>query len=213
MSLEVDLDEIGFEGAFEIAERPAISGAVMAGGPGSRPRHEADFYSTPWECTQALIDAEGNALRSHMEIWEPACGTGAMSRVLEAAGLSVISTDLRETTYGEGSRNFLDATQPLATAIVTNPPFSLSARFISHALRALKVRYLALVLKSIYWHAAKRISLIEAHPPSRIFPMGWRPDFDGRGCPTMDLLWCIWDANSSGFEYRPLRKPHRKNGW
>lgn len=213
MDLEVDLDEIGFEGAFEIADRPAISGAVMAGGPGSRPRHEADFYSTPWECTQALIDAEGDALDTDRGIWEPACGTGAMSRVLENAGFSVRSTDIHGRGYGEGECDFLGTSEALALCIITNPPFSLSARFISHALGTLRVPYLALVLKSIYWHAAKRISLIEAHPPSRILPMGWRPDFDGRGCPTMDLLWCVWDKSSSGFEYRPLRKPHRKNGW
>ena len=211
MGLEIDLDEIGFEGAFEINDRPAIPGSVIVGGPGSRPRQEADFYSTPWECTQALIDVEGDLLRSYGKIWEPACGIGAMSRVLEGAGFSVISTDLRERNYGEGNKNFLDTIQALAPAIITNPPFSLSASFISHALGTLKVPYLALVLKSIYWHAAKRIPLIEAHPPSRIYPMGWRPDFDGRGAPTMDLLWCVWDTNSSGFEYRPLRKPYRKN--
>lgn len=211
MDLEVDLDEIGFEGPFEIVNRPAIPGSVIIGGPGSRPRHEADFYSTPWECTQALIDAEGDALRSYREIWEPACGSGAMSRVLKAAGFSIISTDLRDTSYGEGGKNFLDTTQATAAAIVTNPPFSLAARFVSHALGALKVRYLALILKSTYWHAAKRIPLIETHPPSRIFPMGWRPDFDGRGAPTMDLIWCVWDTSAFGFEYRPLRKPCRKN--
>ncbi|KKL19010.1 hypothetical protein LCGC14_2469780 [marine sediment metagenome] len=211
MSLEVDLDEIGFEGAFEINDRPAIPGSVIVGGPGSRPRQEADFYSTPWECTQALIDAEKGVLDIDRGIWEPACGNGAMSRILENAGFTVRSTDLHNKGYGEGEQDFLETTEALAPCIITNPPFSLSARFISHALATLKVQYLALILKSIYWHAAKRIPLIETHPPSRIFPMGWRPDFDGRGAATMDLLWCVWDTNSYGFEYRPLRKPHRKS--
>lgn len=211
MSLEVDLDEIGFEGAFEINDRPAIPASVIIGGPGSRPRQKADFYSTPWECTQALIDAEKSVLDINIGIWEPACGTGAMSRVLEEAGFSVRSTDLHDRGYGEEECDFLGTTEALAPCIITNPPFSLSARFILHALGTLRVRYLALILKSTYWHTAKRISLIETHSPARIFPMGWRPDFDGRGAPTMDLLWCIWDTNSSGFEYRPLRKPHRRN--
>jgi len=36
------------------------------------------------------------------QIWEPACGDGAISRVLEAAGYQVISTDLIDRGYGQG---------------------------------------------------------------------------------------------------------------
>jgi hypothetical protein len=39
--------------------------------------------------------------RFNGDIWEPACGDGAMSRELAAAGHTVISTDLVDRGYGE----------------------------------------------------------------------------------------------------------------
>ena len=52
-------------------------------------REKDDFYPTPIEATQALLDREkftGNVL-------EPACGDGAMSKVLINNGYQVISSD------------------------------------------------------------------------------------------------------------------------
>ena len=54
----------------------------------------ADFYPTPPWATRALLAHEtfiGN-------VWEPACGDGAMSRVLADAGLRVESSDVND--YG-----------------------------------------------------------------------------------------------------------------
>ena len=55
-------------------------------------------------------------------IWEPACGDGAMSRILEAAGHTVISTDLVDRGYGRGGHDFLADHETMADHIVTNPP-------------------------------------------------------------------------------------------
>ena len=49
-----------------------------------------DLYQTPPEATQALLRAE--KLPDH--ILEPACGLGAISEVLKAAGHQVISGDI-----------------------------------------------------------------------------------------------------------------------
>jgi len=35
-------------------------------------------------------------------IWEPACGDGAISKVLLAAGFDVVSTDLIDRGFGTG---------------------------------------------------------------------------------------------------------------
>ena len=47
-----------------------------------------DFYPTPAWATYALIDNE----RFVGDIWEPACGDGAMSAVLAQTGNTVISS-------------------------------------------------------------------------------------------------------------------------
>jgi hypothetical protein len=56
-------------------------------------------------------------------IWEPACGDGAISKVLEAAGYDVISTDLIDRGFGQGGVDFLKTTKALGRNIVTNPPY------------------------------------------------------------------------------------------
>src|SRR5215472_18606376 len=58
--------------------------------PDAKNRARDDFYPTPPEGTWALL----SAIRFAGTIWEPACGDGSISRVLEAAGHKVTSTDL-----------------------------------------------------------------------------------------------------------------------
>jgi len=53
-------------------------------------RQKDDFYPTPPEGTRALLSVE----RFDGSIWEPACGDGAISRVLIEAGYEVVSSDL-----------------------------------------------------------------------------------------------------------------------
>lgn len=78
-----------------------------------------EFYPTPPEATRALLSVES----FQGAIWEPACGDGAISKVLEAAGYQVVSTDLIDRGYGAGGHNFLKSTKPLAKNIITNPPY------------------------------------------------------------------------------------------
>ena len=49
-----------------------------------------DFFPTPAWATEALIDNE----RFDGDLWECACGNGAMSEVLENASSNVYSSDL-----------------------------------------------------------------------------------------------------------------------
>ena len=52
--------------------------------------HGNDLYETPELATLALLRAEPLPRK----IWEPACGPGAIVRVLRDAGHRVIATDL-----------------------------------------------------------------------------------------------------------------------
>ncbi|MBV1864916.1 MAG: hypothetical protein KUG74_10825 [Rhodobacteraceae bacterium] len=92
-----------------------------------------EFYPTPPEATRALLSVES----FDGPIWEPACGDGAISRELTAAGYSVTSTDLIDRGFGTGGQNFLKSDKPLAKHIITNPPYGthgLGDAFVRRAL-------------------------------------------------------------------------------
>lgn len=58
-------------------------------------RPELDFYPTPRRGTEALLGVE----TFNGDIWEPACGNGAMSSVLEEK-YTVYSTDIEPRNFG-----------------------------------------------------------------------------------------------------------------
>jgi hypothetical protein len=60
-------------------------------------REGRDFYATPAWVTEALL----RHVRFRGPIWEPCCGTGAMSTVLAAHGYEVVSTDIADRGFGE----------------------------------------------------------------------------------------------------------------
>ena len=183
----------------------------LTGGAGKDKRRELDYYPTPPACTIALMNF---LMLPKMTIWEPCCGDGTMSKVLGRYSPIVISTDIRDTGYGTGGIDFLaDTTTHFASAIITNPPFDKSELIIRKAL-SLKTEVVAMLLKSQYWHAAKRLPLFIKHPPSWILPLTWRPDFleherkkGETGSPTMDVAWSVWLKDDQETKYKPLKKP------
>ena len=96
-------------------------------------REPHEFYPTPPEATRALLSVE----RFDGPIWEPACGDGAIAKVLTRTRHHVVSTDLIDRGYGVGGINFLTETAPRAKHVVTNPPYGhgLADQFVLHALR------------------------------------------------------------------------------
>ena len=184
-------------------------GTSLANAGAPEKRREMDFYPTPPDVTEALMQF---LKLPPCLIWEPACGDGAMVNVLRNHEHEVIATDLRNTGFGEGNVNFLKAENRTCDAVITNPPFSHSEEFIRKAVSVAPI--VAMVLKSQYWHARKRIKLFSDLPPSYILPLTWRPDFlfdvrvDGKkGSPLMDCIWVIWEAGETDTRYQPLLRP------
>jgi len=171
-----------------------------------RDRQLRDWYPTPSDVTQALINVHPVA---GMTLWEPCCGDGSMSKVLEKAGAVVICSDIMPLIEGAYTQDFLTTTQMPdgATGIVTNPPYKLAAQFIEHAMN-MKPDFVAMLLKSTFWHAARRYTIWRKYRPSHIHPLLWRPDFLNLGAPAMDFMWACWIADHSGpTVYEPLPRP------
>ena len=181
-----------------------IVATQMVGGNPTRKRSEVDFYPTPPDVTQTLLNFLD--LPKNSVIWEPACGQCDMVNVMQSNGYYVVATDIE---YGQ---DFL--TEPLHDCdwIITNPPFSVSDKFIERC--AEHGKPFALLLKSQYWHAKKRYELFEKIPPTAVCPLTWRPDFlfkkrEKRGAPLMDVMWCIWQPP---YFHQTLYYPLKKEG-
>jgi hypothetical protein len=163
-------------------------------------RRPHDFYATPAEVTQALIDAEGDALPRF--IWEPAAGDGAMSRVLRGSppdDRAVVESDIRPEAVG-ATVDFLtcfDRPSKACTAIVTNPPFKdCGGRmpWLWHA-HKLGVEYMALLLPSGWAHASTRRPFLDVWSPVREWKIAWRIDWTGGGQSPANHSWFVWDRS------------------
>lgn len=174
-------------------------------------RNNTDFYATPPEVTVALLDfleCKG-LLDPHDIIWEPACGSGAMTEVMLDRGYGVLGTDLHPQDPDIAPEDFLKSNNA-CNWIITNPPFSKATEFITHALELRKP--CAFLLKSQFWHAKSRLELFRENPPSYVLPLTWRPDFlfgAKSGSPTMECLWTVWYPGKHESSYYPLEKPRR----
>src|SRR5262249_57363118 len=86
-----------------------------------------DLYETPEVATRSLLQVE----RLPRRIWEPACGPGAIVRVLRNAGHEVYASDIADYGENDATLDFLTATEMPAgvEALVTNPPFRFAEAF------------------------------------------------------------------------------------
>lgn len=175
--------------------KPTIKRSADLGGP--------DFFPTPAWATFALIDNE----KFSGDIWECACGDGAMSRVLEQSGASVASSDLYDRGYGEAGQDFLKATRR-AGNIVTNPPYNCAEGFVASGAR-LASRKFALLLRLAFLEGANRANTIFSRvPPARVWVFSERITFYMKGATqagsgTTAYAWFVWDRDAaSGTELR-----------
>lgn len=184
--------------------------SAIIGAQKTHARKAADFYPTPVDASQVLLDQL--QLAAGTSVWEPACGDGAMAQVLEANALQVTATDLRiDSGYGQGGVDFLAADSIPCDWIITNPPFNVAPEFIEKALSI--TPNVAMLLKSQFWHARRRIELFERLPPALILALTWRPSFleaERGSSPLMDVMWVVWMDGDTSSTYRPVRRPAAK---
>lgn len=157
-----------------------------------------DFYPTPKWATYALIESE----HFDGDIWECACGDGAMSEVLTESGNTIISSDLYDRGYGETGRNFLTSGRRAAN-VITNPPFNSAEGFVASGLRTAQKKF-ALLLRLAFLEGANRTNTIfHQKPPSRVWVFSERITFYPKdavvaGSGTTAYAWFVWDKAHSG---------------
>ena len=156
-----------------------------------------DFFPTPGWATHALVEHEtfsGN-------IWEPACGDGAMATVLEKTGCRVVATDLYDRDYGQSGIDFVRESRQVDN-IVTNPPFHSAQDFVGAGLRQCSQK-LALLLRLAFLESAGRYhDIFSITPPSRVWVFSERITFypsgaERKGSGTTAYAWFVWDRQDS----------------
>lgn len=154
-----------------------------------------DYYATEPRAIELLLEQES----FNQNIWEPACGEGHISKVLEAQGYNVTSTDLIDRGYGLGGQDFLRA--PYFDAfdgdIITNPPYKYAKEFVEKAIEHVRPgRKVAMFLKLTFLEGQGRRGLFKQHPPKTVYvssarlQCGKNGDFSGTSM--VAYAWFVW---------------------
>jgi len=179
----------------ELAERARVFRSRT-----SRPIHISgydrkvqDFYATPDWVTEALL----RHVQFRGRVWEPCCGTGAITTVLQRHGYSVTSTDIADHGFGAPGVDFFSsqAVPEGCRALVTNPPYGRNTpsrkgreksamamlRFVDHALRLTEsVQWQLALLVRFQWVAGHRAAALTPKGGPPALP-GWQQKFDVYG--------------------------------
>lgn len=166
------------------------------------PASGADWFVTPASVTQALLDREVFT----PTVWEPACGDGAMVRVIEKAGYRCVATDLYDRGCGAGIADFMAADALLADSVIFNPPFKLAGQFVIKALD-LGARKVAMLGRIAFLEGGGRhASLFKDRPPCRIWAFShrqtmWAGGVDrppGSNGGAIAFAWFVWEKGHAG---------------
>lgn len=166
-------------------------------------RIDNDAYFTPRWCTQRLLDA----VELRGPVWEPACGDGAIVRVLEANGYQVTASDLVD--HGLESAitpsDFLAGpVSPWPGTIITNPPYrdGLDEAFVRRALEATERLggMVAMLLRQEWDCAGHRRDLFKRPSFAAKLTLTKRPHWTSqrRASPRHYFAWFLWDWRHRG---------------
>ncbi len=175
---------------FVVAPQPTLKRVADMDGP--------DFYPTPRWATYALIENE----KFVGDIWESACGDGAMSNVLSETCSNVRSTDLFDRGFGEGGIDFRTSSDT-ADNIVTNPPFNAAEEFVHAGLKSAKHKFALLLRLAFLEGAGRQRTIFDETPPAKVWVFSERITFypknaERKGSGTTAYAWFVWDKEKTG---------------
>lgn len=162
------------------------------------PRPRSDFYPTPPSATRALLRVES----FKGPVWEPACGDGAIARVMDEAGLDVVASDLNDNGYGRPGIDFLMAYKLLGREIVTNPPYSLANEFVRHAL-SLGADKVGMLMRLAFLEGIRRSDIIDNAGLARVHVFRERLTMAPKGVAVkgngaVAFAWFVWERGHDG---------------
>lgn len=178
-------------------------------------REMNDFYATDPRALEMFLTAFAiDGLHLHENIWEPACGMGHLSKVLEDLGHNVLSTDLIDRGYGTVNEDtdFLNGKYYTHTKfngdILTNPPYKYAKEFVETALDKIEYgNYVIMFLKIQFLEGQGRRDLFDKYPPKYVYVNSARQtcyingDMSKKMSSATCYCWFVWEK---GFEGEPV---------
>lgn len=167
-------------------------------------REEHDYYATHPKAVELLLEQE----KFYNEIWEPACGEGHISKVLENNGYKVHSSDLIYRGYGNlESVDFLkfETDKKLKIDIVSNPPYSYAKDFVEKSLDLIQNGCkVAMFLKLQFLEGKSRKQLFKKYPPKVVYVSSARllcaknGEFEKYPSSAVAYAWFVWEKGFTG---------------
>lgn len=162
-------------------------------------REQRDFYATDPQSVRALMRVETFS----RDIWEPACGTGCISRtIMEWPQYRVRESDLVQRALPCEELDFLTYYGPQWDGdIITNPPYVRALEFVYKALSVVtKGHKVAMLLRIQFLEGRARRRLFNSTPPVRVYVFSERQacakngDFVryGKGS-AQCYAWFVWE--------------------
>jgi hypothetical protein len=160
-----------------------------------------DLNETPPIAVEALLRVE----KLPLEIWEPACGPGAIVKVLRAAGHVVHASDLVDWGCPDSQARIdflMEHTAPCDCGL-TNPPFKNANDFVAHALdlcpRVIMLLPITFLESEGRSEILERRGLARVHVFRKRLPMMHRHGWDGpRSTSQRCYAWFVWEREHNG---------------
>ena len=182
--------------------RKKIFSTLGASNHTDKERQTEDFYATDPRAVELLLQQE----KFSPKIWECACGQGHISKVLEAHGYQVRSTDLIDRGYGERMDFLYLNSESWDGDIITNPPYSLATEFVYQALDCVNNgQKVAMFLRLLFLEGQARRMLFEVFPPKVVYVFSSRMlcaqngDFQKENYRSaVAFAWFVWEKGYVG---------------
>ena len=165
-------------------------------------RRESDFYKTPYDAVEKVLDALGGFYGN--EFLECCAGDGvivrALRRNLEEINISAIEIREEEKSRllyaGADAVDIADFRQwkpdGKIDVIITNPPYSIAQEIIEHCFEIAPEAEIIMLLRLAFLESKKRKSFWGKHPVTQIYVLSERPSFTGKGTDATAYAWFVW---------------------
>lgn len=182
---------------------------------GRKRNEEFDFYETPKWATEKAIEQMliDGIINKYDDIYEPCCGAGAISDVLQTYGFENIEcSDIQDADYIKGNKgvDVYDIPDNQCDVVFTNPPYNLmtlkekdGGSMLKEFLRISRKKVI-LLLNVFFLSSKDRKNLLESSHLRHMyihsdrvtmFPFGEDKPKNGG---TKMFVWLVWDKEYNG---------------
>lgn len=179
---------------------------------GRKKETKYDFYETPGWATRLAVKAmlQDGIISKNDAIYEPCCGAGAITDVLQEAGFqNIMASDIQtgEFIKGEKGIDVYDISDNVCDAVFTNPPYNRMTKDNMLAeFQRISRRKVILLLNIFFLSSKERKKMLENSHLQHVYihsdrvtmyPYGEERPKNGGGRRCLPGLYGIWNMTES----------------